>query len=264
MTAPTKRKRRSGRDDPAPEDWASLAADLPDDQAGVLVAAREAVAAIDAAIMRGDASAAESASNRYEACVWKLNGGTHFGCMGSDDAAGYVIRDYCRATAGAMPLWGQCGEFLVIQDGMRVWVEYSEGMGSPLDAHFQFHAVDLDAPFISETGYRSAFSSACAGETVAEVARRVVAAIRGESKRPQMIEARERDALANEVLPAWLEGIEPPPRREPATLPPGYVRVSVDLPAHQAFIARKWATAAQGKIKTLRLNAMRKRERDGR
>ncbi|EPZ0175650.1 protein klcB, partial [Enterobacter hormaechei subsp. hoffmannii] len=46
----------------------------------------------------------------------------------------------------------------------------------------------------------------------------------------------------------WLKSLSPPPDRTPLTLPDGFVRVEALLPASKAFIARKWAVAAQERI----------------
>ena len=153
------------------QDWnvpaAELLAELPTDRDELLAAAVAAVVEIDAAIMRGDGAAAEAASDRYEAVIWKMNGGTHVGSMADHDAPGQVIERHCAAVPGDVPLWGQRGQFLVADGDMRALVEYEAGYGWPLGAHFQFHVIDLDRPFISETGYRSHFDTARGCMTVA-------------------------------------------------------------------------------------------------
>lgn len=229
---------------------AELMAELPADRDGLLVAAAAAVTEIDAAIMRNDGAAAEFAGARYEATIWKLNGGTNFGCMADENAAGRVIERHCAAEPGKVPLWGQRGEFLAVVGDVRALVDYEPGYGGPLTTHFQFHAIDLDMPFISNTGYRSHFDTCYGGMTVDAVAAGILAAMLAEKKRPVMIEASYRDRLAADPLPAWMAGLEPPARREPATftVPPGFVLVDVVLPAHKAFIARRWAAAAAAKI----------------
>nr|BCT99929.1 hypothetical protein [uncultured bacterium] len=242
---------------PAPQgqDWntpaAELLAELPTDRDDLLAAAVAAVVEIDAAIMRGDGAAAEAASDRYEAIIWTMNGGTRTGCMAGHDAPGQVIERHCAAVPGEVPLWGQRGQFLVTDGDMRALVEYETGYSGPLGAHFQFHVIDLDRPFISETGYRSHFDTARGCMTVDEVARGILAAHRADKKRPVMVKASYRDRLADDPLPAWLAGLEPPARREPATVvvPPGFVLVDVVLPSHRAFIARRWAAEAATKIK---------------
>ena len=149
-------------------------------------------------------------------------------------------------------MWGQRGEFMVVAGGVRALVEYEPGHGGPLTAHFQFHAIDLDRPFVSATGYRSHFDTAHGGLPVDAVARGILAAMLAEEKRPVMIEAGYRDLLAEDSLPAWLAGLEPPARRESATIPPGHVLVDVVLPAHKAFIVRRWSAEAAAKVKAAR------------
>lgn len=240
------------------QDWsapaAELLAELPGDRDELLAAAVAAVVEIDAAIMCGDGAAAEAASDKYEAIIWKMNGGTHVGSMADHESPGQVIERHCAAVPGDVPLWGQRGQFLVTVGDMRALVEYEAGYGGPLGAHFQFHVIDLDRPFISETGYRSHFDTARGLMTVDEVARGILAALRAEKKRPVMVEASYCDRLADDLLPAWLAGLEPPARREPATVtvPPGFVLVDVVLPSHRAFIARRWAAEAAAKVKAAR------------
>jgi len=90
------------------QDWnapaAELLAELPTDRDELLAAAVAAVVEIDAAIMRGDGAAAEAASDRYEAVIWKMNGGTHVGSMADHDAPGQVIERHCAAVPGDVPL----------------------------------------------------------------------------------------------------------------------------------------------------------------
>lgn len=92
---------------------AALAASMPDDKAGLLAVALVAVQEQHAAVLAGDDAAASTAAERYEATVWKLNGRGFFGCMGDDDAAGKIIERHCRAVPGAVPMWGQRGEFVI-------------------------------------------------------------------------------------------------------------------------------------------------------
>nr|WP_011666375.1 hypothetical protein [Bordetella pertussis]WNV60317.1 KlcB [Bordetella pertussis]BAF33450.1 KlcB [Bordetella pertussis] len=247
MAKRTKQPAQAGQDWSAPA--AELLAELPADRDGLLAAAVAAVVEIDAAVMRGDGAAAEQAGDRYEAIIWKLNGGTNFGCMADDEAAGHVIERHCAAVPGEVPLWGQRGQFLAVAGDVRALVEYEAGYGGPLNAHFQFHAIDLDRPFISATGYRSHFDTVRGCMTVDEAARGIMAAMLAEKKRPVLIEASYRDRLADDPLPGWLAGLEPPARREPVTvtIPPGFVLVDVVLPAHKAFIARRWAADAAGR-----------------
>lgn len=242
---------------------AALAATLPADRDELLAAAVSAVVEIDAAIMRGDDAAAELAAEKHAAIIWKMNGGTHFGSMADDDAPGRVIERHCAAVPGEVPLWGQRGQFLVERGNVRALVEYEAGFGGPLGAHFQFHALDLDKPFISETGYRSHFDTARGCMTVAEVAGGILSAMLAEKKRPVMIQASYRDRLAALPLPSWCAGLVPPARREPATVtvPAGFVLVDVVLPKQKAFIVKKWAEAARAKVEAARAADLNAREK---
>ena len=67
---------------------ATLAATLPDDRPALLAVAAGAVAALHGAILAGDESAARAEADRYDAVVWKLNGGRFSGCRSLDPEAG--------------------------------------------------------------------------------------------------------------------------------------------------------------------------------
>lgn len=228
---------------------AALAASMPDDKAGLLAVALAAVQEQHAAVLAGDDAAASTAAERYEATVWKLNGGGFFGCMGADDAAGKIIERHCRAVPGAVPTWGQRGEFVIQVEGIRALVEFGDGFGMGR-THFAFRAVDLDRPFISETGYRSHFDELIAGHTVDEAATGIFRAYLTESK-PKNIAAADRDRLASQALPSWCADLVPKASRMPATVPAGFALVDVVLPAHRAFIVKKWAEQAQKKIEAI-------------
>ncbi|ENO5565712.1 hypothetical protein ACBS74_003840 [Escherichia coli] len=103
-----------------------------------------------------------------------MNGGTFFGCNADSDSPSNVVESHCQADSGAVPKWGQTGAFVVVVDGMRVLVEFGS-LGSQGTAHFSFHAVDLDAWFISGTGYRSHFDGVRFGLTVEEAAKAILA-----------------------------------------------------------------------------------------
>lgn len=235
-----------------------LAELLPATPAELLEVAIEAIAAVHAAVLAGDELARQLANERYQAVIWKLNGCTHAGSFRNDKSAGRVVEDHCRAQAGIVPMWGQSGSFVVTVDGVRCWVDFARGFGSAIDCHYDFHAVDLDRPFFSETGYRSHFDQVRTGQTVDQAACAIVSAFMAEHRRYLAQEVRER--LAQKVLPAWLQAIQPASRRigvveqqldqEPA--PPGFELVDVVLTAHQAFVVRKWAAAAAPLVKAAR------------
>ncbi len=248
----TMKKTISVQRDERDELMARLADSMPGYRAGLLAVARAAVDELNAGVMACDDAAVELATGRYQAATWKLNGGTFFGCQADQDAAGCVIDRLCSAAPGDVPCWGQAGQFLIEVEGLRALVDFGGGIGV-MGCHFAFNAVDLDSPFISETGYRSNFDRLRGGMTVDDVAATIFAAILKE-KQPKMIEPESRDRLASYVLPDWTAGLVPPPRREPATVdvPKGFAQVDVVLPAHRAFIVRKWAADAQAKIKAAR------------
>lgn len=235
-----------------------IAAELPESRSGLLAVGLAAVAACHAAVMAEDKVGLEAANARYEAVVWKLNGGTFFGCCDSanPDASGSVIKRYCSAKPGEIPMWGQAGEFLVAVAGVRCLVEFSTGFGSLMSAHFQFHAVDLAGPFISETGYLSHFEHPRSGLTVEQLACEIVSDRLKKHRR--YIRAEEQTKLAAKPLRPWLAALPVPPRHASdvqdkpeekyEVLPPGFVLVDVVLKEHQAFIVKKWAEAAKKKI----------------
>lgn len=154
-----------------------VAATLPTDRATLLQEAAEAVAALNSAVLEGDDDAADAAADRYDAAVIVLNGGTFFGCMdrNNPDAGGILAENHCRAEPGTVPSWGQNGEFMITVSGIRAVVVVKEGF-SRLCYSFEFHAVDADRPFISETGFKSHYEDARGGMTVDQVARAVFTA----------------------------------------------------------------------------------------
>lgn len=222
-----------------------LAASMPNTSADLLDVAASAVNALHLAIMAGDQEKAELAAYRYEGTIWKFNGGTFYGCVADEDASGNLVENYCRATPGSVPRWGQSGEFLIMVDGIRALVDFSNNMGA-LRAHFAFQIVDLDKPFISETGYRSHFDEMHAGQTV-DVAATVIFAAYISEKRHHA-DPGCWDRLAREPLPVWLTKTSPLPCQPPAALPSGFMLVDVVLPAQRAFIVRKWAEQARKRI----------------
>jgi len=237
---------------------AACAATLPQDEAGMLRAAKVALEAMHAAVMRGDWEGVRTAFLPYNAAIWKLNGGTFFGCMADEHAPGRRVQRFCAATPGEVPMWGQTGDFLLTVDGMRCWVEVGRGYGDDTNASLSFHAVDLDAAFISQTGYRSHFANAEAGKTVADVAESAIRYYLSSGKGRQYIASEEAEKwLVKKELPAWLAAVQPPPRREPAddfflaseTVPDGFELVDVVVKSHQAFQIRKWAEAAKPRIR---------------
>lgn len=186
-----------------------LAAMLPEVGSALLDVAMQAVVELDAAVRAGNDSAVALATERYDAVVWKLNGGTFFGCAAGPDAAAAVIGRHCAAVPGRVPLWGQHGEFLVEVEGIRAVVRM-EGRRYAWTHHFEFHAIDPDTPFISETGYRSHFARPVGECTVDEAAALHLRAILAEKGRV-MIEAERRGAIATGERFPWLQALAPAP-----------------------------------------------------
>ncbi|MDD5112917.1 MAG: klcB [Methylobacter sp.] len=227
---------------------AALAALMPTDKNGLVAEAMTAVTALHSAVLSFDSQGAADAGNRYEAAVWKLNGGTFFGCRADDLAAGKIIEKHCAAALGEIPMWGQNGQFLIEVEGIRALVDFGYGYGIG-GTHYDFHAVDLDSHFISETGYRSHLDVLAAGRTVDEAASAIFAGYLKE--RRGKINQDDRNRLATKPLPTWCTRLVPQARRESTVIvPPGFVQVDVVLPPQKAFIVRKWAAEAQAKIET--------------
>ena len=157
------------------------------------------------AVLAGHVEVLDQMEAAYKALVFKLNGDTMFGCGADDDSAANVLCRSVAAKPGQVPRWGQAGDFLLEVEGLRVRVVLSSNM---LGNHLAcaLHAVDLDKPFISTTGYRSAGLTVASnlGETVDQAARRLVLDLIQEAGRLKPIEA---DALARkrpEKVPGWL------------------------------------------------------------
>lgn len=176
---------------------ARIAATLPASREALLCLARDLVNKYHAAILAHDQVGADAASATNEAVIWKLNGGTFFGCLDREnpEAGGNLVFAHCRAIPGAVPLWGQNGEFLIEVDGVRAVVEVSDGFGDSLWPQFAFHAVDTKSDFISETGYRSAMLETQYGKSVDEFVRWHFAGFLKENRRPLAREYREQGKL---------------------------------------------------------------------
>jgi hypothetical protein len=112
----------------------------------------------------------------------KLNGGKP-GILANDDAPGRVLDRQSAATDGAVPLWGQSGEFTVAVEDMCVRIDMDGmfGIGTTFCPFpgFAARAADPDRPFLSETGFRSFIGIHAApvpGMTVDEFVTEVIAA----------------------------------------------------------------------------------------
>lgn len=87
-----------------------------------------------------------------------LNGG-RAGILANETSPGYVLADVTAAAPGEVPLWGQKASFIITVGEMRVRIDMDGVYGlfatTSFWLTFSAHVVDVDRPFISETGYRS-------------------------------------------------------------------------------------------------------------
>lgn len=134
-----------------------------------------------AAMLTADVEAVMRMREEAHSLALRLNGGEP-GILAHDDAQGYVLARETAAPQGSVPLWGQDGSFVVGVDRMRVQIEMDGMFGIGSTAMFwpgfAARAVDLDAPFLSETGYRSFLGLAAApssGMTPDSFAREAIA-----------------------------------------------------------------------------------------
>ncbi len=105
-----------------------------------------------------------------------------FGSYADDNSPGCVVDRVCGAPPGVVPQWGQSGEFVVTTCGVRALVSV-KGDGLSRTLWIEFRALDLDRPFISETGFRACMNIGFAREddrqpmreTVVQTAERALA-----------------------------------------------------------------------------------------
>ena len=159
------------------------------------------------AVLAADLAALDVAEAAYGALVYVLNGGTFMGCKADADSAGYVLQRATAAAPGHVLHWGQSGEFLLEVDGMRVLVKLPSNM---LGNHrmLELLAVDLDKPFLSVTGYRSAHLTVTGhlGTSVESAMRAVIQGILSSDGKPKLIDAEDRERKRSRGLPEWLSG----------------------------------------------------------
>ncbi len=154
--APPKRggKRDPVKAAPSARDLAAdLALTLPTDRDELLRIATGALVDYDAAIVRDQESAAEDARRLYDATIFRMNGDTWFASFGSDDAPGYAVARHTAALPGETPRWNQKGALRVEADGVVAALACKGGFD--LGGQYSWHALELDKPFFSSTGYLS-------------------------------------------------------------------------------------------------------------
>ncbi|PQO22463.1 hypothetical protein C2I36_13030 [Rhodobacteraceae bacterium WD3A24] len=115
-------------------------------------------AAHHAAMMEADVDEVMALREEAHKLALRLNNGAP-GIIAGEDAPGCVLESKTAADPGSVPLWGQAATFEITVRGMPVRIELDGmfGIGAPCVywPGFAAHAVDYDAPFVSETGYRS-------------------------------------------------------------------------------------------------------------
>jgi hypothetical protein len=131
----------------------------------------------------------------------KLNGGDS-GILATPESPGCVLERETAAAPGTVPLWGQAGDFTLTVDVMRVRIElkgiFGIGSTSCLFPGFYARAVDMDRPFLSETGFRSflgLYGDLAPGLTPENYVRAVIAAHVGRELKGRLraIEPRYRE-----------------------------------------------------------------------
>jgi hypothetical protein len=157
------------------------------------------------AVLAGHVEVLDQMERAYKALVYKLNGETMFGCGADAGSAANVLARAVAAEPGQVPTWGRCGEFLLEVEGMRIRVQFKSNM---LSNHHScdLHAVDLDRPFLSTTGYRSAgvAATSCLGESVEQAVRRMVLDLLQNEGKPKPIVVDQFSKAAAEKRPQWL------------------------------------------------------------
>lgn len=132
-------------------------AHLPDTMAEAVPFLRALIDRHHAAMLAGDVETVERLREEAHQLASKLNN-YEPGILADDDAPGCVLDRLTRAPEGTVPLWGQSGSFTVECTGMRVQIDMDGLFGIAWHSSwmgFAARAVDTDAPFLSETGYRS-------------------------------------------------------------------------------------------------------------
>jgi len=133
-------------------------AHLPGTMAEALPFYRDLLDRHHAAMMAADVETALALREEARTLAVKLNGGRN-GILAGDDAPGCLLARENAAMPGAVPHWGQRGDFEIDHNGMRVRVRmdgiFGIGASAGFWLGFEAFAADPSRPFLSETGYRS-------------------------------------------------------------------------------------------------------------
>ena len=161
--------------------FAAETAHLPDSLADGVALHTQQIKTHHAAMLACDFERALAIRAEAHLLARKLNGGA-VGFLADRDAPGCVLARACAATHGDAPLWGQNGAFEVTVEACSIQIT-QHGMFGLGACHmtypgFEARAVSTDAPFISDTGYRSFLGCHIAPEpglTPPDVATRMIA-----------------------------------------------------------------------------------------
>jgi len=179
---------------PRPAHMAYLDAPEPqgEDRAELLKTALAELHEYDAAIRRGDTNAACAAAERYDQVVYAFNGGEASGSAAPREgrpSATDVVAAALAAPDGEPPMYGQQGLFMIDINGMPVVVaargrpsRYTPG------GDVELHVHDLNAPFLSDTGYRSCLGLRGRATLCEVVTRHIVGLINTKDHRPRLVE----------------------------------------------------------------------------
>lgn len=181
---------------------ARIAGRLPDDRAALMAYAAQAVARYHRSIIDSPGEIETWAWDHYDAVIYTLNHGTLFGSRRNGDAPGYQVDAACSAPPGQLPMWGQCGLFIMASDTMRMLVA-TDTLLAGLYQSVSVHAVDADRPFLSRTGFRHFLLEAQPGLSIEDVLSREVKKTLEETP-AVMIEAGALDRVKRQRCVPWI------------------------------------------------------------
>ena len=133
----------------------------------------EQIDAHHAAMLACDFKAARAIRKEAHNMAQRLNDGKP-GILATEDAPGNVLSRECAAAPGAVPLWGQAGQFVLeaAQVELIVDIEGIFSIGATVLDYpgFEVWAKHLGKEFLSCTGYRSFLGCSAPGQPNLSVA----------------------------------------------------------------------------------------------
>lgn len=173
----------------------------------IILRAREAVTDYHDAMMSGDTAGARRAGERIHACIAYINGGTHFSSKvpleGERYSAHEIVMAGIKTNCSDNPRWGDDCTLEVRTPMVRAVAEVRFfDMG---DFSLQWHVIDTERPFFSETGFRSdlcplSATPVRAGEPLKDyLARRLLDLHLEAAEQSRMVEPERHDRLHPEA-----------------------------------------------------------------